>query len=221
MFTILKAVSVSALTAYLLFSILIGNWFSNLCRRYSLLQSYHLCLVLVYLIALRSDLLISQIVPLLLWEGSRSCPSLACLSTRTCWRALGDHIQFFKASLSCSFFSLFWHVVSVIPIIPGISWSFLNFFLCCCVLQLFSSFCIYCPCPASVQSRLLFLPVSFFPVSSWYLQKFTNVEPFSCQGLPQMCLTRFIWRAAIVYHFLALSFSNRYCRDWNLLDKMK
>lgn len=150
MFTILKAVSVSALTAYLLFSE-IGNWFSNLCRRYSLLQSYHLCLVLVCLIALRSDLLISQIVPLLLWEGSRSCPSLACLSTRTCWRALGDHIQFFKASLSCSFFSLFWHVVSVIPIIPGISWSFLNFFLCCCVLQLFLSFCIYCPCPASVN----------------------------------------------------------------------
>lgn len=167
MFTILKAVSVSALKAYLLFSE-IGNWFSNLCRRYSLLQSYHLCLVLVCLIALRSDLLISQIVPLLLWEGSRSCPSLACLSTRT-WRALGDHIQFFKASLSCSFFSLFWHVVSVIPIIPGISWSFLNFFLCCCVLQLFSSFCIYCPCLGFCS-----IPPSF--PSSFFLSSFLMVS---------------------------------------------
>lgn len=124
MFTILKAVSVSGLTAYQLFSE-IGNWFSNLCRRYSLLQSYHLCLVLVCLIALRSDLLISQIVPLLLWEGSRSCPSLACLSTRTCWRALGDHIQFFKASLSCSLAGIIRRLWSdkILSHHPDLNWS--------------------------------------------------------------------------------------------------
>lgn len=54
-------------------------------------------LVLVYLIALQSVLPISPIVLLLLWEGSRSCPLLTCLSVglaeellkiHSCWTFL-------------------------------------------------------------------------------------------------------------------------------------